>query len=288
MVTVARRFFVHRPPLDPKTLGVICCGREECAADYHLQRTHFPYVGIEFVASGEGLLRLNGTEHRLTAGVLFAYDAGVPHEIISDPKHLLVKYFVDLAGREVNRLLTEPRPGEAIQTSAPEQVLHLFDDLIDAGLRKSSVQQKICSIIVQHLLLKIADTAVPMGPGHSEAFETYERCHRYIEMHYREVTALPEIARACEVDPAYVCRLFKRFDKRGPWQFVIVLRMQDAAERLQRPGALIKRVSKEMGFGDPFQFSRTFRRVYGVSPRRFMQLQRMKAEGDEEAQRGPS
>ncbi len=50
--------------------------------------------------------------------------------------------------------------------------------------------------------------------------------------------------------------------------------MQHAAQRLQSPGILAKQVAMELGFSDPFQFSRTFRRIIGVSPRQFMQLQR--------------
>jgi len=37
---------------------------------------------------------------------------------------------------------------------------------------------------------------------------------------------------------------------------------------------LVSQVAYEFGFHDPFQFSRTFRRVLGISPRQFVQLQR--------------
>jgi AraC-like DNA-binding protein len=50
--------------------------------------------------------------------------------------------------------------------------------------------------------------------------------------------------------------------------------MRHAAQRLQAPGMLAKQVAAEMGFSDPFQFSRTIRRIIGVSPRQFMHMQR--------------
>ncbi len=246
---------------------------------YEVRRPSFPYLGVEFVASGEGVLRMGGKEHRLVAGVVFAYGPGVAHEITCVPERPLVKYFVDLAGRDADELLVTPRPGGIVQTSAPEQILRLFDDLLDAGMKKSAMTEKICAVIVQHLLLKIAETAVPLGETGAEAFETYQRCRSYIETNYQNVVDLPQIAAHGDIDPAYVCRLFKRFDRHGPWQYVVKLKMQDAAQRLKSPGAMIKTVSAELGFSDPFQFSRTFRRVYGVSPRRFLQLQRGAAVG---------
>ena len=51
--------------------------------------------------------------------------------------------------------------------------------------------------------------------------------------------------------------------------------MRAAMERLQAPGALVRTVASDLGFGDPFQFSRTFRRVLGVSPREFVRRQRL-------------
>jgi AraC-like DNA-binding protein len=35
---------------------------------------------------------------------------------------------------------------------------------------------------------------------------------------------------------------------------------------------LVKQVAGQLGFGDPFRFSRTFSRVLGVSPKKFARL----------------
>jgi len=57
------------------------------------------------------------------------------------------------------------------------------------------------------------------------------------------------------------------------------LRMNRAAEKLRSPGVLVSEVADDLGFSDPFHFSRTFKRVFGVSPSSFMALQR---EGERE------
>jgi transcriptional regulator GlxA family with amidase domain len=49
--------------------------------------------------------------------------------------------------------------------------------------------------------------------------------------------------------------------------------MRDAAHRLQSTNLLVRDVAYEFGFEDPFQFSRTFHRILGVSPRQFKRLQ---------------
>ena len=277
-VTAARRFFLNLMPPRSEPLSVVCGGREQCAPDYHLRRSNFPYLSVEFVARGEGKLELSGQKRRLVAGTIFSYGPSIPHAIESDPENPLVKYFIDFTGKKALQLLVSPapQPGEVIQTSAPEQLLLLFESLIDAGLRKSPFQPRICATLLEHLILRIAETAVSVGAIGGEAFQTYQLCRGYIEAHYRDTTGLGQVAEHCNVDPAYICRLFKRYDHQSPWQYTIQLKMRDAAQLLQVPGTLIKNVARELRFGDEFQFSKTFRRVFGVSPRQFIQLQRPK------------
>jgi AraC-like DNA-binding protein len=165
-------------------------------------------------------------------------------------------------------------PGQLAQTSVPDEILPLFDALIRTGLRTTPFRERICALLTEHILLRVAESLVPVGSAGSLAFETYQRCRAFIEEHYLEVLSLAQIAARCGIDSAYLCRLFKRYDHQSPYQHLTRLRMGHAAQRLQQAGVLAKQVAGELGFSDPFHFSRTFRRVLGVSPRRFIELQR--------------
>ena len=275
-VSEARRFYLNLDPPASRELIVVSGGCEQCDADYRIDRQDFPYYSIEFVARGHGWLTLAGVRHELTSGIAFAYGPGIAHQITNDPDRPLVKYFVDFVGTAARRLLRAPAPamGTIAQTSAPDDILPLFDELIRTGLRNGPFRDRICALLVEHMLLRMAETAVPPGSVGTLAFETYQRCRAFIEAHYLELQTLNEIADRCRVDPAYLCRLFNRYDHQSPYQCLLRLRMGHAAQRLQSPGTLVKQVSGELGFSDPFHFSRTFRRVFGVSPRRFVELQR--------------
>ncbi len=278
-ITGARRFFLQLNPPWTEPLMVVCGGNEHCAPDYHITRTDFPYYAVEFVARGQGTLQLGGTCFHLMTGAVFVYGPGIPHDFRSSVERPMEKYFLNIAGAEAKKRLQAsiPRPGEIVQSAAPEDVLQLFELLIDAGRRETPYRARICRSIMEHLLLRIAESAVPLGTIGTEAFETFQRCREWIEAHYRQVGCLSEIALKCDVDAAYICRLFKRYAHQSPWQYVLRLKMRDAAQRLQSHQVLVSEVAYEFGFHDPFQFSRTFRRVFGVSPRTFVQLQRRHA-----------
>lgn len=113
-----------------------------------------------------------------------------------------------------------------------------------------------------------------MSPGSitSHSFETYQRCRRHIDEHFREIDHLEGIAEACHIDAAYLCRLFRRYDHQSPYQHLMRLKMNLAAERLQRPGCLVKEVAADLGFSDAYHFSRVFKRVLGLAPAKFMRM----------------
>jgi AraC-like DNA-binding protein len=275
-ISHARRFYLDPSPRASAALAVVSGGAEHCRPDYRMQRSGFAYLSIEFVAAGEGSIVLEGKSHPLSAGDVFAYGPRIPHDIRSDPDRPLVKYFVDFTGRKARRLMNPPgpAPGSLLQTSHPQDIRRLFDDLIEAGLRSTPFRTDICAAILEHLLLRIAETSVPPGTVGTAAFETYQRCHQFIQNHYLQLRGLAEIATQCHLDAAYLCRLFDRFDYESPYQYLTRLKMIHAAEQLQMPGTLVKQVAGKLGFTDPFNFSRTFTRVLGMSPNKFVQLRR--------------
>jgi AraC-like DNA-binding protein len=272
-ISAARRFYLELQPAAARGLAVVCGGREHCAADYEIHRRDFPYWSIEFVAQGKGRLKLGRNFHALMAGALYAYGPGVSHDIVSDPQDRLVKYFVDFTGKRARALLEEfgPPPGGLVQTAAPSEIMEIFDSLIRNGLRETPFTQRLAVVLLEQLALKIGESSVVYGATSTIAFATYQRCKQHIENHWRRLRSLEQIARECHAAPAHLCRLFQRFDHQSPYQCLLRLKMQHAAARLQTTNATIKQVADELGFSDPFHFSRVFKAVLGVPPSRFAQ-----------------
>jgi len=275
-VTEARRFWRELATPKSAELVVVSGGCEHTRADYRIERADFPYYSIEFVAGGYGTLVLGGLTCPLMPATIFTYGPGTPHAISNHPGQPLVKYFVDFTGRNALPLLKDHglAPGTMVQASEPQEMMFLFDSLIRNGLKGTALTARICRVLLEHMVLQTAETVVPPGSVGSPAFETYRRCRRYMEEHHTGLHTLREVAEACHVDAAHLCRLFRRYDHQTPYQYLVRLRMNRAAEQLRTPGVLVCEVADGLGFSDPFHFSRTFKRVFGVSPSAFMALQR--------------
>lgn len=267
-VTSARRFYLRAQPASAGDFVVASGGVEHCRTDYTIDRTGFAHTVVEFVVRGNGTLTLDGARHTLYPGMVFTYGRNLPHRIVSDAKAPLVKYFVIVAGGAFRNLLERCRlaPGTVARVLHPDQIRHIFDDLILHGLSDHADRELMCAVAVQYLVMKIGDWAVPPGKADSRAFATYQRCRQFIEDHYRSTHSLKEVAAACHVDAAYLCRLFQRFGREQPARYLHHLRMSHAAELLHNTDLMVKEVAGQLGFSDPFNFSRAYRRAFGVPP----------------------
>jgi AraC-like DNA-binding protein len=270
-VRQGRYFFLDLASRPGRPLSVVCGGRELCDAAYKIDRDGFQYYAIELVVEGEGELSLSGGRFPLKPGSIFAYGPRIAHCIRSTGSRGLVKYFVDFQGPEAATLLTG---GHRI-TASPCQlirsrwVLDILDQMLDAGSLPKPVARVQCELLLRLLVMRLEVDAQPVGEAASPAFETYCRCRTHIEDHFRTIAGPAEVATACGISPAYLSRLFSRFAQEGPLRNLTRLKMDYAADLLTRRDLSVTAVAKEVGFADPYHFSRVFKRVHGLPPRDF-------------------
>jgi AraC-like DNA-binding protein len=181
---------------------------------------------------------------------------------------------VDFTGTHATALLRSCglSPGCVSEVVPANALQPLFDELIQAGLRVRRESGALCEKLLECLALRIAGACASLASAETQAFVTFQRCRRHIEQHSLRLRTLEQIAGECHVNNAYLCRLFRRYDTQSPCQYLLRLKMNYAAQRLQQPDALVKKVAEEAGFADPFHFSRAFTSVFGLSPSAFRGL----------------
>lgn len=98
---------------------------------------------------------------------------------------------------------------------------------------------------------------------------------KYVEEN--PVTATLEgAAQAVYLSPSYASRYFKQKTGIGFSEYVLEQKMRLAAELLRQPQYRIYQISEQLGYMNPVNFARAFRRYYKVSPQeyRFQKLGR--------------
>lgn len=86
--------------------------------------------------------------------------------------------------------------------------------------------------------------------------------------------SLASLAREARLSPYHFLRTFEHLTGVTPHQYILRMRLRQAAMRLALESARILDVALDCGFGDVSNFNRAFRAEFGVSPRAYRRQQR--------------
>jgi AraC-like DNA-binding protein len=99
------------------------------------------------------------------------------------------------------------------------------------------------------------------------------RAVRAIERDVTSELSLASLAREARLSPYHFLRTFENLTAVTPHQYVLRMRLRQAAMRLTLESARILDVALDCGFGDVSNFNHAFRAEFGVSPRAYRRQQ---------------
>jgi len=86
---------------------------------------------------------------------------------------------------------------------------------------------------------------------------------------YMRPITVEAIASDLRLDRRYLARIFKASMGMSVQEYLIKVRMEQA-EKLLRDGVSVSMTAELVGYNDPFNFSKMFKKYYGVSPSKFV------------------
>jgi len=115
----------------------------------------------------------------------------------------------------------------------------------------------------------LANGGVNQGDAPARAVARVTEAVREIEAAPGEAFTLAKLARGAGMSPYYFLRSFEQVSGTTPHQYILRVRLREAAERLVAEESKILDVALDCGFGDVSNFNRTFRAEFGCSPRAY-------------------
>jgi len=90
---------------------------------------------------------------------------------------------------------------------------------------------------------------------------------QFINDHSSQPLTLSDLAKSAGMSAPYFCSQFRKFFGIAPVEYLIQHRMFHAAQLLADRNLTIAEIAAQVGYNDPFFFSRTFKKHFGQSPR---------------------
>lgn len=272
-VLEAEYFYYDTAPDYNKDLAIVCGGYEKCAPDFDINRSNYPYCFVKYTIRGKGVLEINGHSLPLRPGTLTGFEPGTAHHYKADPNDPMEHIFITFVGRQAAELFNKSMLGRNhfIEQTDIEPTLKVFQKILNIGLQKPPFSQEICCHYLCILLLELTASSANIVTQLSQSVRTYQKCKAYVDANFSQILSPGEVAEQCEIDVRYMAGLFKKYCHIPPSQYIMGLKLNKAANLLLTTDLKIKEVAGQVGFDDPYHFSKNFKQFHGRSPKHYRQ-----------------
>jgi AraC-like DNA-binding protein len=96
-----------------------------------------------------------------------------------------------------------------------------------------------------------------------------EKVRNFIDHNYQKKITLDKLAEIASTDKSYLCRMFKKYTGKSPFNYLLERRLQAAMIALRGEDAKILSIAAESGFTDVSFFNRKFKVYTGTTPENF-------------------
>jgi len=238
--------------------------REE-GADEHI---------LIFCVDGLGWYEIEGERHSLEPKQALVIPRGVPHIYGADETNPWSIHWVHFVGTQADFFVCHLPFGENKITVDPEAAPateQLFKECYDSFIGGFVLYRLIyCSQILHHLLGRLFFYNNMFSPvHHKNGILNLESTLTFLHCNIHRKLSLAEIAEHAGLSVSHFSFLFKEKTGYSPIDYFIHVKMQRACAMLSVENKTIYEIAYEIGYEDPYYFSRIFKKVIGVSPQNY-------------------
>ena len=174
----------------------------------------------------------------------------------------------------IRRMLQQAEHGLAFPVSSIMKVYHLIDTLPS---QKDRFRQFLQFLLLLNELASSEDARVLASTSFAHAGKSTEsrrilKVKQYIDEHYTEMIHLADLADMVGMSPSAFSRFFKLRTGRTLSDYLIDIKLGNAARLLVDTARNISEICYECGFNNLSNFNRIFKAKRGVTPREFRAL----------------
>lgn len=149
----------------------------------------------------------------------------------------------------------------------------LRHELITGGPGGRLCAESLANVLVVQLIRQMSNRQGAnggiRGSGGRLPRHTLRAVEEYIDAHLDQNIALADLASVAHLSEFHFARLFKQTTGLPPHQFVIHQRVERAKRLIAAGRHSLAQIASDVGFSDQSQLNRHFKRLVGVTPRRF-------------------
>ncbi len=246
-------------------------GNYPSAPNHYVQRKQgLNSVVLIYCTKGRGSLKIDNTTHKISRGQLVIIPKHTPHIYKAEPLEPWSIFWIHFTGEQTDALLGSmgvDAGNPSLYVPDTQVMQQAFEDVYaclnyhysNAGLlAMTSELLRLFSLAKLH-------QCFPNSQRQS-AENRIVASQKFMERHLDIAFTVEELAAHAGQSVPYYSRLFKDRTNQSPIAYFIQLKVRKACELLEQTDMSVREIAAEIGYEDPYYFSRIFKKVQGNSP----------------------
>lgn len=280
--SIEKFYDVKKMQNEAAELCLLYCGNEECNPGHRYGPNKRPSYLMHIVKKGKGRLEINDSIYYLKENDIFLipYLAEAWYEAdMDDPWSYS---WIGFSGRKVEECVFSAgfslrSPVRNVSDKAKRYDEHI-QKMLDCSGSSMSDELKRNALLMMFFANLIEDydesKSINILAADNISRTEYIRYGvQYIETNYQKKIRIQDLANLIGVERTYFATYFKKIMGVTPQEYLISYRMDRATHLLKYTELNINAIAESVGYDDPFAFSSTFRKRYGVSPTAYRNAQ---------------
>lgn len=267
-------FLLKKLQAHPLTQGLypISLGYAQQESRFKIKQQASQQYFLFYCQSGQANLQIEQKKKSIKRGdiVLISPDQAFNYQADESSDHSVywINFTGSLAENFAQRLLMKMDDGSA-NVGMLSNIVTDFDNLLALGQRGYTATNVIHGVHVLQQALSFLALQLRLSAfkGSSnfdlEAVETLMRNNLHQELN------LDTLAHYSQLSKYHFSKKFKELTDTSPIQHFINMKIQQACIRLDNSHDAIKQIAEELGYNDPYYFSRLFKKTVGMSPKQY-------------------
>lgn len=260
----------------PITSELLClrAGYHQAVSSHYLPRTFGSHDSILiYCTKGYGWVEIYGKTWTISKDMGVVIPRHVPHTYGADTENPWEVYWVHFQGKQATSyesLLTVRSGDPTIHLSQHQEFLGCFEQLYLFMNRVHSYPTLVsASGALASLLGRVYSLMRASEVRSKSAEEQLGKTIEFMQQNISQHLAIRELASVAAMNPNYYTTLFSRQFGHPPIEYFNRLKVQRACELLKSTDLLVSEIGEQLGFNDPYYFSRVFRKIMGSSPKKY-------------------
>ncbi|MFV0364560.1 MAG: helix-turn-helix domain-containing protein [Suipraeoptans sp.] len=222
-----------------------------------------------YCMEGEGVVVIGNKQYIVRENQAFCIPANQKHKYYASEKNPWSIFWVHFKGDETKYYpINEKQVIDINSKPAEGRIVTLFDILFRVIKRNYTLGNFIYMSQVLSLILSEIYFREKVDEA-SKQNKHVTMIIRYMYKNLDKALNLDDLATEIGLSKSYINATFKKCTDKAPIDFFINLKMQEACKQLKATDKYVVEISQNLGYDDPYYFSRIFKKVVGVSPKEY-------------------